>query len=36
MKSAELTSVFKKEDRTKKGNDTLISILPNLSKVFER
>ena len=36
MKSADVTQVFKKEDRTKKDNHRPISVLPNLSKVFER
>ena len=36
MKSADVTSVFKKEGRTKKDKDRPISMLPNLPKVFER
>ena len=36
MKLADITPVFKKEDRTKKENYRPISILSNLSKVFER
>ena len=36
MKSANITLVFKKNDRTDKTNYRLISILPNLSKVNER
>ena len=36
MKSANITPVFKKNDRTDKFNYRPVSILPNLSKVFER
>ena len=36
MKLADVTVVFKKEDRTNKKNHRLISTLSNLSKVFER
>ena len=36
MKLANITPVFKKDDRTDKYNCRPISILPNLSKVFER
>ena len=36
MKSADITPVFKKNDRTDKTNYRPISIFPNLSKVFER
>ena len=36
MKSANITPVFKKNDRTDKSNYRPVSILPNLSKVFER
>ena len=35
MKSAVVTSAFKKEDRTNKDNDRPISMFPNLSKVLE-
>ena len=36
MKSANITPMFKKNDRTDKTNYRPVSILPNLSKVFER
>ena len=36
MKLANITPVFKKVDRTDKSNYRPISILPNLSKVFEK
>ena len=36
MKLADVTPVFKNEDQTKKENYRPISILSNLSKVFER
>ena len=36
MKSANITPVFKKNDRTDKSNYRPVSILSNLSKVFER
>ena len=36
MKLANITPVFKKDDRTDKSNYRPISILPNLSKVFEK
>ena len=36
MKSANIKPVFKKNDRTDKSNYRPVSILPNLSKVFER
>ena len=36
MKSANITLVFKKNDRTDKSNYRPVSMLPNLSKVFER
>ena len=36
MKLANIIPVFKKDDRTDKYNCRPISILPNLSKVFER
>ena len=36
MKLADITPVFKKEDRINKENYRPISILSNLSKVFER
>ena len=36
MKLANITPVFKKNDRTDKSNYRPVSILPNLSKVFER
>ena len=36
MKLADVTPGFKKEDRIKKKNYRTISILSNLSKVFER
>ena len=36
MKLANITPVFKKDDRTDKINYRPISILPNLSKIFEK
>ena len=36
MKYADVTSIHKKDDKTDKTNYRPISILPNLSKVFER
>ena len=36
MKYAEVTPIHKKDDKTGKENYRPISILPNLSKVFER
>ena len=36
LKSADITPVYKKGDRTDKKNYRPISILPNVSKVFER
>ena len=36
IKLANVTPVFKKEDRTKKEKCRLISLSSNLSKVFER
>ena len=36
MKLANITPVFKKDDRTNKSNNRAISILPNLSKDFEK
>ena len=36
MKSANITPVFKNNDRTDETNYRPVSILPNLSKVFER
>ena len=36
MKSANITPLFKKNDRTNKSNNKPVCILPNLSKVFER
>ena len=36
MKPGDETPVFKKENQRKKDNITPITILPNLSKVFER
>ena len=36
MKLANITSGFKKDDRTDKNNYRPISILPNLSKIFEK
>ena len=36
MKLANITPVFKKDDRTDKSNYRSISILPNLSKIFEK
>ena len=36
MKLANITPLFKKDDRTDKSNYRPISILPNLSKVFEK
>ena len=35
MKLANITPVFKKDDRTDKSNYRPISILPKLSKIFE-
>ena len=36
MKYANVTPIHKKEDKTDKVNDRPISILPNLSKAYER
>ena len=36
MKLADITPVFKKDGRTDKSNYRPISILPNLSKMFEK
>ena len=36
LKSASITSVFKKGDRKSKDNYRPVSILPNISKIFER
>ena len=36
MKLANITPVFKKDDRTDKSSYRAISILPNLSKIFEK
>ena len=36
MKYAEVTPIHKKDDKTDKENYRPISILPNLSKVYER
>ena len=36
MKLANITPVFKKDDRTDKNNYRPISILPNLTKIFEK
>ena len=36
LKYAEVTPVFKKDDKSDKSNYWPISILPNLSKVYER
>ena len=36
MKYADVRPAFKKDDKTDKENDRPISILPNLSKVYER
>ena len=36
LKSAEVTSVFKKKSRIDKENYRPVSILPELSKTFER
>ena len=36
LKYADVTPVFKKDDKSDKSNYRPISILPNLSKVYER
>ena len=36
LKYADITRIFKKDDKTDKTNYRLITILPNLSKIFER
>ena len=36
MKYADVTPIHKKDDKTDKTNYHQISILPNLSKVYER
>ena len=36
MKLANITPVFKKDDKTDKSNYRPIRILPNLSKIFEK
>ena len=36
LKYAEITPIFKKDDKTEKINYRSISILPNLSKIHEQ
>ena len=36
MKYAEITPIHKNDDKTDKENYRIISVLPNLSKVYER
>ena len=36
LKYADITAIFKQDDKTDKANYRPISILPNLSKIFER
>ena len=36
LKLTDVSPIFKKEDSFKKENDRLVSILPHMSKVFER
>ena len=36
LKVADVTPVFKKKSKTSKDNYRLISILPNISKIYER
>ena len=36
LKYADITPIFKKDDKTDKTNHRPISILPNLSKIYER
>ena len=36
LKYADITPIFKKDDKTDKTNYRPISILPNLSKIYER
>ena len=36
LKQADIKSIYKKESRNKKQNYRPISVLPNLSKIFER
>ena len=36
LKKANITPVFKKGDRNSKDNYRPVSILPNISKIFER
>ena len=36
MKMAEITTSHKKDDRTKKDNYRPVSILPSVSKIFEK
>ena len=36
MKYADVTPIYKKDDKTDKTNYRPISILPNLSKIYER
>ena len=35
LKNANLTPVFRKDDRNYKNNYRQVSILPNMSKIFE-
>ena len=36
LKKVNITPVFKKDDRNSKDDYRLVSILPNMSKIFER
>ena len=36
LKYADILPIFKKDDKTDKTNYRLVSILPNLSKIYER